>query len=43
MQLEDVFRRIHSDANNLVHGRSPGSEIGNDLILAQRCRKGAVL
>jgi hypothetical protein len=29
MQLEDVLRRIHSGSTNLVHGRSPLSEISN--------------
>src|SRR4051794_31246204 len=41
VKLENVLRRIHSNSANLVHGRSPLSEItNNDLILAHRCRRG---
>src|SRR3954454_11255492 len=40
VKLENVFRRIHSNAANLVHGRSPLSEVAHDLILAHRCRRG---
>jgi hypothetical protein len=42
MKLKNVFRRIHPDAANLFHGRSPLSEINNDLILAQSMPSGAV-
>src|SRR5229473_1850409 len=35
VKLENVFRRIHPNSANLVHGRSPLSEICNDLILAR--------
>src|SRR5512144_2781968 len=42
VKLENVFRRIHSNAANLVHGRSPLSEICNDLILAHTMPSGAV-
>src|ERR1700754_4844762 len=40
VKLENVLRRIHPNSANLVHGRSPLSEINNDLILAHRCRRG---
>src|SRR5690242_10242262 len=40
VKLENVFRRIHSNAANLDHGRSPLSEVAHDLILAHRCRRG---
>src|SRR3954447_6133705 len=43
MKLENMLRRIHADADNLVHGRSPLSEINNnDLILACSMPPGAV-
>src|SRR6476660_2174969 len=29
MELENVLRRIHSDSDNLFHGRPPVSEISN--------------
>jgi hypothetical protein len=35
VKLEKVFRRVHTNSANLFHGRSPLSEICNDLILAQ--------
>jgi hypothetical protein len=34
VKLENVFRRVHTDSVNLIHGRSPLSEIYSDLILA---------
>ncbi|MEA2772829.1 MAG: hypothetical protein QOD93_5791, partial [Acetobacteraceae bacterium] len=39
---KNVLRRIHPDSANLFHGRSPLSEINNDLILAQSMPSGAV-
>jgi len=39
MKLENVFRRIHPNATNQFHGRSPLSEISNDLTLAHPCRR----
>src|ERR1700761_3736660 len=42
VKLEKVFRRIHPDSANLVHGRSPLSELGNDLILARSMPSEAV-
>src|SRR5208283_3253799 len=35
VKLKNVFRGIHSNAANLFHGRSPTSEIFNDLTLPQ--------
>src|SRR5713101_8149149 len=40
--LENVFRRIHTNSANLVHGRPPLSEIYSDLILARLMPSGAV-
>jgi hypothetical protein len=37
-----MLRRIHSNSDDLVHERSPLSEISNDLILAQAMPSGAV-
>jgi hypothetical protein len=37
-----VLRRIHPNSANLFHGRSPLSEIYNDLILAHSMPLGAV-
>jgi hypothetical protein len=37
-----MFRRVHPNSANLFHGRSPLSEICNDLILAQSMPSGAV-
>ena len=34
MKLINVLLRIHPNSGDLVHGRSPLSEINNDLILA---------
>src|SRR5271165_5026661 len=42
VKLENVFRRIHTNSANLFHGRSPLSEIYNDLILARLMPSGAV-
>src|SRR5208282_1961174 len=42
MKLEEMFRRVHPNSANLFHGRSPLSEICNDLILAQTMPLGAV-
>jgi hypothetical protein len=42
MKLKNVFRRIHSNSDNLFHGRSPSSQVNNDLILAQSMPSGAV-
>src|SRR5215211_5654669 len=42
VKLENVFRRIHPNSANLLHGRSPLSEISNDLILARLMPSGAV-
>jgi hypothetical protein len=35
VELENVFRRIHTNSANLFHGRPPLSEIYSDLILAR--------
>jgi len=37
-----MLRRVHPNSANLFHGRSPLSEICNDLILAQSMPSGAV-
>jgi hypothetical protein len=42
VKLKKTLRRIHADSANLFHGRSPLSEICNDLILAQSMPSGAV-
>src|SRR6266446_5021302 len=42
VKLENVLRRIHPNSANLFHGRSPLSEICNDLILAHSMPLGAV-
>jgi hypothetical protein len=42
VKLENLLRRIHPNADNLVHGRSPLSEICNDLSLAQSMPSAAV-
>src|SRR5580704_8134628 len=42
VKLENVFRRIHANSANLVHGRPPLSEIYSDLILARLMPSGAV-
>src|SRR6266446_5963622 len=42
VELENVFRRIHTNSANLFHGRSPLSEIYSDLILARLMPSGAV-
>src|SRR5215208_3802279 len=42
MKLENVFRRIHPNSANLLHGRSPLSEISNDLSLSRSMTSGAV-
>src|SRR4051812_15743466 len=42
VKLENVFRRIHANSANLFHGRSPLSEICNDLTLARSVPSGAV-
>jgi hypothetical protein len=42
MKLENVLRRVHPNSANLLHGRSPLSEICNDLILARSMPSGAV-
>src|ERR1019366_10361784 len=42
VKREKMFRRVHPDSANLSHGRSPLSEISNDLILAQSMPPGAV-
>src|SRR5208283_3213116 len=42
MELEKMLRRVHANSANLFHGRSPLSEICNDLILAQSMPSGAV-
>src|ERR1700687_2676229 len=42
VKLEKMLRRIHANSANLFHGRSPLSEICNDLILAQSMPSGAV-
>src|SRR5581483_3232163 len=40
VKLKNVLRRIHANSGNLFHGRSPLSEISNDLSLAHGCRRG---
>jgi hypothetical protein len=43
VKLENMLRRIHSDSDNLFHGRSPLSEISNnDPILTHSVPPGAV-
>src|SRR5271166_4265266 len=42
VKLENVFRRIHTNSANLVHGWPPLSEIYSDLILARLMPSGAV-
>jgi len=42
VKLKNMLRRIHSNSDDLVHERSPLSEISNDLILAQAMPSGAV-
>src|SRR6202043_2741200 len=42
VELENVFRRIHTNSANLFHGRPPLSEIYSDLILARLMPSGAV-
>src|SRR5208283_5089270 len=42
MKLENVLRRIHPNSTNLVHERSPLSEINDDLTLAHSMPPGAV-
>src|SRR6516225_7617448 len=42
MKLENVFRRIHANACNIFHGRSPLPENFNDLSVAQTMPSGAV-
>src|SRR5271166_6497978 len=42
VKLENVFRRIHTNSANLLHGRPPLSEIYSDLILARLMPSGAV-
>src|ERR1700720_2606808 len=42
MKLEKMFRRVHANSANLIHGRSPLFEICNDLILAQSMPSGTV-
>src|SRR5580704_2790263 len=42
VKLENVLRRIHPNSANLAHGRSPLSEISNDLSLARWMPSGAV-
>src|ERR1700761_5409333 len=42
VKLENVFRRIHANSANLVHGRPPLSEIFSDLILARLMPSGVV-
>ena len=34
MKLKNLLRRIHPNSSNIFHGRSPLSDICNDLILA---------
>ena len=34
MQLKNMLRRIHSNADNLLHGRLPCLRFSNNLILA---------
>ena len=42
VNLKYVLRQIQTNRANLAHGRSPLLEIFIDLILAHRCRSGAV-
>src|SRR5215213_7539437 len=42
VKLKNVFRRIQPNSANLLHGRSPLSEISNDLSLAHSMPSGAV-
>ena len=42
MQLKETLRRIHANADNLVHGRLLSDEVSTNLIMAHRCRSGAV-
>lgn len=42
VNLKNLLRRIHTNSGNLVHGRLLSLEIVRDLILAPRCRRGAV-
>src|ERR1700694_3873148 len=42
VELENVFRRIHTNSANLFHGRPPLSEIYSDLIVARLMPSGAV-
>src|SRR4051794_18411614 len=40
VKLKNVFRRIHPNSANLLHGRSPLSEVSNDLSLAHSMPSG---
>jgi hypothetical protein len=40
VQLKNTLGRVHFNAHNLAHGRLPRLRSSNDLILAQRCRRG---
>jgi hypothetical protein len=40
MQNKNTLGRVDTNSDNLAHGRLLLSEIFNDLILAQRCRRG---
>jgi hypothetical protein len=42
VQHKNTLGRVHTNADKIVHGRLLLYEICNDLILAQRCRRGAV-
>src|SRR4051794_26862223 len=42
VKLKNVFRRIHPNSANLLHGRSPLSEVSNCLILAHSMPSGTV-
>src|SRR4051794_32019136 len=42
VKLKNVFRRIHPNSANLLHGRSPLSEVSNSLILAHSMPSGTV-
>jgi len=42
VKLENMLQRIHTNSANLFHGRSPLTEICNDLILARLMPSGAV-
>jgi hypothetical protein len=42
VQHKNTLGRVHPNADKIVHGRLLLYEICNDLILAQRCRRGAV-